>query len=302
MQQLEQNGWRLALLLVDSNEARNHAELVPMLSQYLEVEVGSINQAPGSSLIYPDFVIWGGARLIGINRKTAGEVLGSLDACVEQLQREIAGPCEHLALIVEGSMRPSARNGMYAYRYLWETERLFNDERGQVAIARRHYGINPKHVANELTRLEFAGIQVLHTYSLEDTVSKLVAFHDLAMKGEKNNTLERLIKPDINVRGLTPQETAFAKTLMGIQGAGVGEELSLTIASLGLTTIGDLFRLWGEGGQLCDTFIREKQGVRTRRIGPAAESRLQNALGYSNLQAPEQAGESPAQYSLPATQ
>lgn len=274
------------MLLVDSNEDRNHPTLVPLLRQHVEVDVGGINQSPGSSLIYPDFVIWGGTEVVGINRKTVGEWLSNSDACISQIQRELAGPINSLVLLIEGTMRAHALGtAMYGYTLDWEREHLYNsmntsgDIHGTVAFSRRQFNINAKHAQNEQTRLEFMGVQVVHTYSIQDTVSKLIAFHDMILEGKPNNVLSRLIKPELNVRGLTPQETQFARTLMSC-GANWGEELALTVASLGLTSVGDLFRLWDRDETLADTMIREKEHVRTRRIGPALEKKLQGALGY----------------------
>ena len=278
------------MLLVDQNEVRNHPTLVPLLAQSIEVDVGGINQSPGSTLIYPDFVIWGGEKLVGINRKTVGEVLSSIDACIEQVQRELAGPCEHLALIVEGIMVADPE-GMYAYSPEWSNAKLFGSTRGSVPFSYRFYHVNPKHIANELTRLEFLGVQILFTYSLADTVTKLVALHDMVLKGEPNNVLNKLRKADIHVQGLTPQETQFAKLLMSA-GANWGEELALTVSAC-FSSVGELFNLWSEGGTLADLMLRGG----TRRVGNAAEKRLQSALGYSRMETHEPAREEVSQIS-----
>lgn len=264
-------------IIIDSNEHRNHPEILPLLTeQGIPCDVGNINKTAGSELIYPDFLIF--EAVIGINRKTVGEWLSNSEKVIEQIQRELAGPIRHLALIIEGVMKPWD-GVMYGYDFDWKRATVFNrglgQEIGTVPASSRRYSVNPKHVQNEQTRLEFAGVQVIHTYSLEDTVSKLVAFHDLAMKGEKNNILSRLIKPDINVRGLTPQETKFARQLMSFD--GVGEQAALTLAAT-YSNIMELIEVWQSGGTCADLMLRGG----TRRIGTALEQKIQRAIGYES--------------------
>ena len=266
------------MLLIDSNEDRNQPNLIALLRQSIEdVEIASINQTAGSSSVYPDFVIMGGSQMVGINRKQTGEVLSNIDKVVEQLQREIAGPCEHIALLVEGIMQPTNQNSMYGYSLEWAGEKLWgNGDRGTVPFSRRHYQVNPKHIQNELTRLEFLGVQVIFTTGIPDTASKLIAFHDLTIRGEPNNVLNRLRKADITVHGLTFEETAMARTLMSM--AGIGEELALTIAA-SFSTIGELMRYWMDNGTIADLMLRSG----TRRVGTSAENKLKSALGYTSL-------------------
>lgn len=253
---------------------------IDMLLQDLEIQRGDYNSSGSSSQVYPDYVVVGGDKLVGINRKQVGEWLSSSDKVIEQLQRELAGPCEHLVLLIEGVMKPIGHTAMMSYSFEWSRAKAFNDTHGTMPFTQRVYAVNPKHVQNEQTRLEFLGVQVVHTYSLSDSASKLIALHDMIIKGEPNNVLNRLIKSDVAVNALDPIERKLATDLIGIQGAGIGEEVGLTIARLGFKTIGDLFRFWDGNEQLCDTMVREKTGVRPRRIGVAAEKKLQGALGY----------------------
>lgn len=245
----------------------------------IEIQRGDYNSSGSSSQIYPDFVVVGGEKLVGINRKQVGEWLSSSDKVIEQIQRELLGPCEQLCLIIEGVMRPSG-NGMMGYSINWEAAKLFNETHGSVPFSQRYFSVNPKHCQNEQTRLEALGVMVCHTYSLADTAMKLIAIHDMVLKNEPNLVLDRLIKPDIQVLALDPIERAFALTLMGVVGGGVGEQVALTLAS-SFSTIGELTRYWDQGSTIQDIMIREKQGVKTRRIGSALESKLQRALGYT---------------------
>lgn len=270
-------------LLLDSNEARNHLDLLELLQVAIPTQVSNMNQSPGQSLIYPDAYVWESG--LGINFKTVNEVLSSLDQVEDQLMREIAGPCKMLVLNIRGVMRPDPNGGCWAYQFNWQTSFPFPNslrnktQSGQVTWQRTHFATSFKGIKAWEASLQAQGVMIQHSYDIPDLAEQLIALHNWSLKGGDHKTLHRLIKSEVGVRGLTPQETQFAKCLMSC-GANWGEELALTVAALGLTSVGDLFRLWDEGGQLCDTLIREKQGVRTRRIGTAAEQRLQRALGY----------------------
>ncbi len=273
------------MLLVDSNEERNQPELLRLLRESVDVSVEPINQTAGNSVVYPDYVVWGGDKLVGINRKQVGEILSSLDRVEEQLQRELAGPCEHLALLIEGVMGAALSPlqsglGTVAYSFDWKNRKLFNNFAGTVPFTQHISAVSPKHIANWQTRLEFKGVQVVHTYSTSDTASKLIAMHDMVLKGEPNRVLNRLIKTEFSVLALDPVERAMALTLMGIAGAGLGEELALSLAST-FSSVVELVRYWDAGGTIADLMVREKTNVRTRRVGNAAERRLQAALGYT---------------------
>lgn len=264
-------------LLVDANEARNHPTLIDWLRQSVDVNVASINQTAGSTVIYPDFVVFGGNKLVGINRKTWGEVLSSIDKVEEQLQRELAGPVEQLALLIEGQATPDGQQGAWAYNLGWGELKLWRgDSVGSIPFRRQHYQANYKGIMNWLTRLEWMGIQVIYSAGLYDSACRMVAMHDLVMKNEDSKTLNRLIKAQFSVLSLDPQEKAMALSLMGLQQAGVGEELGLTIASA-FGSITELIRYWDDGGVICDLMLRNG----TRRVGNAAEAKLQRALGYT---------------------
>lgn len=272
------------MILADQNEVRNQPELIGWLRQSVEVQEGSFNQTAGSSIIYPDFVVVGGEQLVGINRKTVNELLSSPEKVLEQIQRELAGPVEQLILLVEGICVPDGNSGAWAYSMDWGNIHLYQntDQRGTVPFRRQHSKTNWTHVQNVQTRLEFLGVQVVHSYSLYDTATKLVSIHDLVVANLPNKVLDKLFKPSISILALDPVEKAMATTLVGVAGAGWGEELALTVAALGFKNIGELFTFWSEGDQLCDTMLRSG----TRRIGNAAEIKLQRALGWSGLPSP----------------
>ena len=258
-------------ILVDHHEP---PEIDLMLAP-IEVSRGEYNSSGSSALIYPDYVIVGGSKLVGCNRKQVGEVLSSLDKVEEQLQRELAGPCEHLLLYIEGIMIPD-KDGCWGYTLDWSNQKVFNNVAGTIPFKRQHYSVNWKHVQNWQTRLEFKGIQIVHTYNLYDTASRLVALHDMVLKDEPNKVLDRLIKTDIQVLALDKQEKDMALTLMGIRNGSVGEEIALALAQ-SFSSITELIDFWRDGGQCCDTMLRSG----TRRIGNAAEAKLQRALGYT---------------------
>lgn len=263
-------------LLVDQNEERNQPDLLAYLRQSVDVRTGAYNQHSGNPVAYPDFTIIGGDKLVGVNRKQVSEVLSSLDKVEEQLQRELSGPCEYLVLLIEGIMYPG-NDGVWAYQLDWlRGIRIWNSEQvGSVGFKRQHFRTNYKGIQNWQTRLEWLGINVVHTYSLYDTACKLVALHDLVMKGEESKTLNRLIKSSFTIAALDPTEKAMALSLMGIQNGGIGEEAALTIAR-SFSSITELIRYWDQGSTIADTMMRSG----TRRLGNALESKLQKALGW----------------------
>lgn len=268
-------------LLIDQNENRNHPDLTLLLEQSLEVQVGDYNQSPNGGVCYPDFTVSGGETLVGINRKTCGEWLSDSDKVIEQVQRELAGPCEQLVLLIEGVM-VAGKTGMGAYDPNWDsyvplmTRNGPHPSIGAVQTTRRAYTVNPKHAQNQQTRLEWLGVMIAHTYDIKDTASKLIAMHDLVLKGEPNKVLDRLIKQEFHIQALDPIERAMALSLMGIINGGVGETTALTI-SASFSTIGELMNYWSTGGTIADMVMQSG-----RRIGVAFEKKLQKALGWND--------------------
>lgn len=266
------------MLLIDQNEHRNHPDLTLLLEQSLEVQIGDYNQSPNGGVTYPDFTVSGGETLVGINRKTCGEWLSDSDKVIEQVQRELAGPCEQLVLLIEGVMKTGVEGGVEAYQFQWKAEHFYNkgQDHGSVPFARRYYAVNYKHAQNQQTRLEWLGVMVTHTYDIRDTASKLIAMHDLVLKGEPNKVLDRLIKQEFHIQALDPIERAMALSLMGIINGGVGETTALTI-SASFSTIGELMNYWSTGGTIADMVMQSG-----RRVGVAAEKKLQKALGWND--------------------
>jgi hypothetical protein len=142
-------------------------------------------------------------------------------------------------------------SGAWAYEIDWSSIHLYanTDQRGTVGFKRQHSRTNWTHVQNTMTRLEWLGVQVVHSYSLYDTSTKLIALHDLALSGEPNRVLDKLIKTDLKILALDPGERAIALSLMGLVGGNVGEELGLTIAS-SFDTITELIRYWDQGSSI----------------------------------------------------
>lgn len=265
-------------IAADQNEARNQVELVNYLQQSVPVTIGSYNETSGSPIIYPDFTIWGGSKLVGVNRKTWGEVCSSIDRVEDQLLRELAGPCEQIALIVEGIVVPDGLGGCWVYNLDFaQGLKLFRntDAMGTVLFKRQHYRSNYEGIRNWLTRLEWLGIQVIPTQSTYDTAINLVAMHNLVLKDEESKTLNRLIKEKFTIIALDPVEKAMATSLMGLANGRAGEELALSLARH-FNYVVDLIRYWDEGNSIAE--LPMKSGK--RKVGHAAESNLKAALGY----------------------
>ncbi len=266
----------VAIIAADQNEARNQSALLDYLRNHVEITTGSYNETAGSLLVFPDFTVWGGEHLTGWNRKTWTEVLGGLDKVTEQLQRELAGPVEYLCLGIEGAIRADS-TGVWAYDFDWDRLQTWKSPMaGTLPFKRQRFGINSKAVVAWEQSLSQQGVAVYHCADPLDTAAHLVALHDLTLRGGEHRTLSRLIKVKHQVNCL-PEERAMALTLMGIEGAGVGEATALAI-SQSFSNLVELLDYWRDGGTISDTMLPNG----TRRIGTVAEQKLQKALGYES--------------------
>lgn len=254
------------------------------------MQEANINQTVGSPVVYPDYVVFGGELLVGWNRKTSGEILSSLDAVEEQLTRELAGPVEWLALGIEGSWRPDGTGGCWGYSLDWSKVRPFQKgDMGFVTYKQRHYNTPWKAVKAWEMRLSQLGVAIFPTVDVYDTASQLVALHDLVMKSGEHKTLNRLIKQNYVVSALDRTERDLALSLMGLQGARIGEELALSLAQY-YNSITEIIRLWDGGGSIAEVPLRNG----SRRVGHAAENNLKAALGYRSP-TPELSGQGSAE-------
>lgn len=237
----------------------------------VEFERGNFNKSTGSSLTYPDFCCINGGRVLGINAKQAGECLSSLDAVEEQLSREIAGPIDGLHLMIRGMVIPTDLN---------QCEAVSFDEDGHCHHGRT-FAQNYVGYLAWLSRLDEMGVTVVSLPNIKASASYLVALHNNLGKIE-HKTFRRLLPTKVIVTEMDPELRSLAKTLMGIDGAGWGEEMSVAAGRWLLEqkdydppvrpTVEALMN-WRD----CIKDIPMKSG---RKIGPAAAKRLITALGW----------------------
>ncbi len=224
----------------------------------------------------PDYcwIDWEG-KWHGVSRKQGGEFLGSVDATEAQLLEEMGG-VDRLYLLIEGWISPDADGSAWAWRLAKGNERI--------AFRDHHYRQSYKGVRAKLARLEDLGVMVVQTADETDTALALVALYEASLKPEsEQRTLKRLIKEKYWLTEEDAARKSFMLTLMGIQGAGVGEEVADALAGA-FGTVAQLVRYFDAPGmeaEMAALPLRSSllPGARKRTIGPAAVAKLKGALG-----------------------
>jgi hypothetical protein len=237
----------------------------PLLEQMVPLEFGSYN-AKG----YPDYTLIQPGRITGITRKQAGELVSDIDGFIEQLRKDLErGSCDNMVALVEGLLRPAADGSTQSIKL--EGNRL---------KTRLH------HVPyNRIISLEYEllheGIPVIWARDGVDTAMKIAGLYRHEAKGE-HKLFSRLAKVKYRVSEKDAKRRDFMLTLMGIRGAGVGEEVADAIATFleGTSDELSLFALM-ERLQFPVAGDLEQQPLRggKRSIGPAAVAKLRAALG-----------------------
>lgn len=215
--------------------------------------------------------------------KGAGEILGGMNHCEAQLQkqRENADRC---FLAVYGKTEPAPDGDSYA---LDTRETRIHYTHGQDSGISRTYKVhgyrtNYLGYRTWLARLVSLGVDVYEVPSREALGTQLIAlYHTLTTEGD---TLRRLIVEKPMVSEQNPVVARLMRTLMGIDGAGIGEELADAIVTwlcgfLGREDDITLARLMHT--MQVDTTSLQLQPLRSgkRTVGPAAVKRLRKALG-----------------------
>lgn len=241
-------------------------------------------------------VMWRG--LAGIHSgeiKGAAEFVGDMDHCEAQLMGQIPN-CDRPQLYIYGRMEEAPDGGVYVHTLNnftgqkilnWRYgENLFweRDADAEVArlFSRRHFRRNYAGVRAKLARFSEMGVEVFEVPNLDALAAQLVAGFGIAQT--EGTTFSRLIPQKFNISETDAQRRAFMLTLMGIQGAGVGEEVADAVANWLQNLESDLSL-----SQLCSWLhstpeseeMLEKTPLRSgkRSIGPAAVKKLKEALG-----------------------
>lgn len=124
-------------------------------------------------------------------------------------------------------------NCMYAYHIEGVTDR--RGETMHLITGGRMYRMSPKMYAAWLLQLDKAGITVFRTVDYLDTATALVAFYENMQKPE-HTTLQRYIKPKIQIRNLNPHVQALIN-LSHAYKLDIGEVKATAI----MEEFGDLF-------------------------------------------------------------
>lgn len=257
-------------LSIDTHEG---LDLVALLKQLVPVTRDRLNDAG-----YADF-LWADAlgRLTTLEGKQAGELLASIDSVEEQLGRQIrAGKAHFYGLIIRGVALPH-KDGIAVYQ--WQATKAGKPIAVESRVIRQSY----KGYRAWLHRLGRMGVEV---YEVPDTASMAIQLAAMYLSGqeEEHSTLQRHIVPRIQV--MQPQDAVVS--LMALQGAGIGEELALSLVgrrvdvSTGEITYAKYGSLWelfhADPADVAGTSLRS--GKRT--VGPAVTRKLFAALGRAD--------------------
>ena len=149
---------------------------------------------------------------IQIERKQTSEVLGDMNHVEEQLQRELSNGVEETILLVEGVCEPVF--GLKLATQSWHKAKNKN-----VMIPDRVWNCSYTGYKAWQNQLDKAGVTIVETFDYTATAMTIVALYQNSQK-EEHQTLRRYIKDRIHVETRNPH----ILSLMGLKGAGIGEE------------------------------------------------------------------------------
>ena len=197
------------MIIVDTFEPTTIFKLIKQALP--DSEQRSINKLGMADYLFFDIK----GRRIQFERKQWGELLGSISNVEEQLRRQY-NQADELNLVVEGVIHPTPY-GLDFYKKA-SGKPYFRKAHSYGGKRRSRTGLYSQ-VTAWFWQLDRSGISVYQTPSESATASLLVAIYQNAQK-EEHTTLQRYIKPRIQLKELNPQ----VKTLMGIEGAGLGAD------------------------------------------------------------------------------
>jgi hypothetical protein len=225
------------MILVDNNEPE---DIIKLLRQTTAVVVSPLNQMHISDYFFGNYE----GKRFQFSRKQAGELLGNIDEAEDQL-RDYYQQADENFQIVEGIISPvrlfghkwnipvsnhgvaevSTRDiGVRMYSYQVEPNGYI--ERGHSFTAVH----TPAIIYAWVHRLAMAGISTYFTLNWQETARLLMTiYHNEQKPAEEHSTLQRVIRPRIQVREAEP----FVKALLFLSNAyklGIGEDRATAIA------------------------------------------------------------------------
>lgn len=245
VEELEQNE-----LFVDINEPD---EIVHLLAPAVNVKKVILNIRGYADYMWLDV----NRQLVQVERKQWPEMLTDVASVEHQLRRYLPNTTE-LHLLVEGVAEPTPY-GIDTYK---------KSEGKPYYRANWSFGIQGKsrpgayaQVMAWFWQLDKCGITVHQTANLEATAYALASWYKNSQK-EEHTTLNRYYKERVQIRYLNPQ----VMTLMGIEGAGLGQQK----AELLIETFGSVI----------DVLTADAEDiVKLPGFGVVATKKLLNAVG-----------------------
>jgi len=199
---------------------------------------------------------------IQIERKQADEVLGGMDSVEEQLQRELQNGVEETILLIEGVCEPVF--GLKIATQTWRRAKQKN-----VLVPGRTYNCSYTGYKAWQNQLDKAGVTIVETFDYTATAMTLVALYQNSQK-EEHKTLRRYIKDRIYIELRNPH----ILSLMGLKGAGLGEEKAKAI----IARYGTFwYAIQQPAEELAETLVGEEG--KEKRLGIKAVERLFKAIG-----------------------
>lgn len=228
---------------------------------------------------FGDVVVYGLDGIYSGEIKQAGEYLGDIDHLIAQTKAQMAA-ADFMFVFIYGETTMAPDGNSYSLKIEREDETWNNHpDSGMVRrYRRRHHRVKYQAQRKILWRFRNEGIHVIECRDLSELAYELCLWHETATT--VGTVFTRLNVEKFRVKAESAEKEAFMKTLMGIQGAGIGEEVAeaLTNHFSSVAEIVNYFNNDGEretGGQIETALLRS--GKRT--IGPAAVAKLKTALG-----------------------
>jgi hypothetical protein len=256
------------MIVVDSNESPEYDKYI---SPVVECSRENINQKPGQIEILPDFMIYNGGKIAGGNHKQIGEIIGQLDEFEEQLQREIMfADCDYFFILIDGVVTVEPDGTCQ----IWKKGK-------NVWIPGFHYNTQYNRLARVLDMCWTRGIPVIRTTGVWENCLELIALHNsMGIPDGQHETFNRFIKKKFFINRQEDGESdedwtkraKFIKTLISIDSGGLGEEAAVSLSLF----FQDMYSLMQH---MMIESIAELPMKSGRRIGPAIDQKLRNALG-----------------------
>lgn len=228
-----------------------------------------------------DIVVFGIDGVYSAEIKEWGEHLGNVDHLIEQTKKQVVNA--DFAYVFFYGEQMAAEDGTYSMKLQGdESVKRRNPGTGlleEVAYKRiyrrRRYNQNYQGHRKILWRFRKEGIHVVECRDLTELANELCWLEQTATT--VGTTFSKLNPQKFRIAETDEPRRSFMLTLMGIQGAGIGEELADAIASF-TTSLWWLAREM-ESEEACRELAAIPLRNGKRRVGEAAVKKLRKALG-----------------------